>query len=307
MLAIGGLSLRIVRVYAGKFLTSLSKEAISVTVMEVTDPGVMELLEMAVEVPCGHLFNQPLQLCNPSLREFKIPEMIQREASEGKVTSTEVKTMQCVLEDACKAAIAIKDYLNDVDSELGDGDTGSTLSRGAEAMQASLKESKIALDNPFEMLLQISSLLMNSMGGTSGAIFSIFFQCAADSFCDANQHTVERWMSAVSRGIAGIAQHGKSSVGDRTLLDALHEGYSAMEERCRDTREPLKVLEAFAGGCRKGSESTKTMTPKSGRASYSLSDKGDDNFKSQHPDPGSHAISILSNQIYATFKRCIDK
>jgi triose/dihydroxyacetone kinase / FAD-AMP lyase (cyclizing) len=205
---------------------------------------------------------------------------------------------------ACEAAVAAKQLLNSMDGELGDGDTGSTLSRGAEALLKTLLEHKIDLNDPFEMLHDISAILMDSMGGTSGAIFSIFFQCASDAFVNANEHSMKCWTKAVSLGISGIMRHGKSNVGDRTLLDSLTTGSEAMKRSLRENTQTTveDLLGTFARGCHDGSEATKNMNPKSGRSSYSLSDKGlDFEFKSHNPDPGAHAIDILSNAIHKAF------
>lgn len=298
---VSGLSLRIIRVYAGTYLTSLCKEALSVTVMEVRDAKVMKYLAHPINTPAGHLFNSPFELCNPNVIDFHIPETAHRQSSEAHVTKAESEMTKVIIEKACEAAIAMKQYLNKVDGELGDGDTGSTLSRGSEAVLSKLNERKLNVDNPYELLLQISSVLMESMGGTSGAIFSIFFQCVSKAFLLKNQHLIDSWTNGISLGIDGIMRHGKSNIGDRTLLDSLNAGYqAAMNDR--KTTSTLKKLESFAEGCRQGAASTTTMSPKSGRSSYSLSDKGlDFQFNSDSPDPGAHAVYILSDAIVKAF------
>jgi dihydroxyacetone kinase len=142
---------------------------------------------------------------------------------------------------------------------------------------------------------------MEAMGGTSGAIFSIFFQCASKAFVKDNSCTVENWIKGISMGIDGVMQHGKSKVGDRTLLDALHSGLERMKKnRERDMRE---ALEALFEGCREGCEATKQMKPKSGRSCYSLSDKGENyEFKSEYPDPGAYAVFVIVREILKTLK-----
>lgn len=297
-------SFRIVKAYAGAFLTSLSKEALSVTVMELRDEKILEYLDHPVSAVSGHLFTSPLTVEIPNIVEFHIPRIAQKATTEARVSREEKDTTSRAIRGACKAAIDAKHYLNEVDSELGDGDTGSTLSRGAEALLRCLDEEKLALNNPLEMLQQISTILLDSMGGTSGAIFSIFFQCASKAFIVENVHSYKCWTNALSSGINGIMQHGKSEVGDRTLLDALHAGSRGMNEQMKinDRNGSKDLLKAFAEGCRHGSESTKCLSPKSGRSAYSFSDK-DSNFvfESQNPDPGAHAVDIISNAIFKAF------
>lgn len=305
-----GSSFNIVRVYAGKFLTSLSKEALSVTIMEVHDPKVLEYLTESVVTPAGYLFNNPFELCNPEVREFLVPETVNRQTVKAIISESEVALVVKVIEKACTAAIEMKQVLNDMDGELGDGDTGSTVSRGAQALLQALMKQKVHVADPLVMLLDVSKVLMDAMGGTSGAIFSIFFQFASKAFSEDNLHSIENWMKALRLGMNGIMEHGRSNVGDRTLLDAMHYGYEAVEDQMvsNPSSEAREVLEAFTCGCYAGVEKTKTMNPKSGRSAYSVSDKGDEfKFKSEHPDPGAYAISRLAKAINEAYIECFMK
>lgn len=303
---VSGLRLKIVKVYAGKFLTSLSKEALSVTVMEVNDPKIMEHLNLQVDVPSGNLFNCSFELRQPNVREFQIPEKAQRKSKSHQANSDEANAVKVILGKACEAVAGVKEQLNEMDGELGDGDTGSTLSRGADALLTRLNSDELNANDPHEMLISISTILMNAMGGTSGAIFSIFFQCASKAFQPADQHSVGNWIEALSQGIDGISRHGKSCVGDRTLLDSLQPGFDFLKSSASEN--PHKALKAFADGCRAGAESTKTMTPKSGRAAYSLSDqKVDFKFHSAYADPGAYAINVIADAISKAFSEIYSK
>lgn len=294
-------SIKIVKVYAGKFLTSLSKEALSVTVMEIHDPRILELLAYPVNVPAGYLFNNPLVLCKPNVREFHIPQAPHKQSGKSNVTCDDVKLITSIIERACEAAVGQKQHLNEIDGELGDGDTGTTLSRGAGALIKALKEKRLNIESPFEMLVQISSVLMESMGGTSGAIFSIFFHSVSVAFSRANEHSIGNWMNGILLGVQGVMHHGKANIGDRTLLDALNVGYLSANKGI-EKQTSIEMLKAFAEGCQEGAEHTKTMTPKSGRSSYSVSDKGTDyKFASNNPDPGALAVHILSDAILKAF------
>lgn len=297
-------SLRIIKVYAGKFLTSLNKEAISVSILELRDQRTLEFLECSVDAPSGYLFEKSFNLCTPCEKEFQIPETTLSYLKEEKiVTSREAVATKVAIEQTCLKAIEIKAILNEMDSELGDGDTGSTISRGAEALLSSLEQKKLNVNDPKELLLQISSILMNSMGGTSGAIFSIFFQCASKAFTDLNKHSVDVWMNGLDEGIRGIMKHGKSEIGDRTLLDSLNSGFSSMKAYKRiETTEAIEMIAIFSKGCQRGAEATKIMCPKSGRSSYAVSDKGDEFvFQSKFPDPGAYAVAMMSAAVFNSF------
>lgn len=296
------LSVKIIRIYAGRFLTSLSKQALSVTVLEVHDSKLLDYLSFPVQTPAGHLFNDYFEICKPAVKKFKLPQMVRRFHGNAQATPNEIEVARAMIQGASKAVVASKHSLNNIDSELGDGDTGSTLARGAEALLCSLSRQKIALQDPFVMLSQISSVLMAQMGGTSGAIFSIFFQCASGAFSVSsdNRHSVDNWMRAVTSGMKGIMEHGKASIGDRTLLDALDSGCRAAMVKGGGA---AKVLEAFAEGCRRGAEATVPMVPKSGRSAYTVGDVTNKfDLKSKHPDAGAQAISTIATALAEAFE-----
>jgi dihydroxyacetone kinase len=212
------------------------------------------------------------------------------------VRKYEIGIIKKVLMKVCHDIIDARDDLNLMDKELGDSDTGDTLSRGCNAILDELSKNNLNAGNPHKFLITLSDILMRSMGGSSGAIFSIFFQCASNAFCD-SQYCISNWLQALSSGIDGIMRYGKAEIGDRTLLDSLCVGYNEMKITFNDGNT-LESVQAFARGCKTGCENTKCMFPKSGRSAYAYADKDSDyKFVSKFPDSGAYVISIISNGI----------
>lgn len=296
--AISDVPFEVIRVYVGKFLTSLGKEGIGVSVMEVRDEELIKFLDDPVDVPAKEMFI-PLQICSSSRAKlFDIPSLHHDEALlVTTVKECDVKNAELarkILTEICSKIIEAKALLNEMDSELGDADTGSTLAQGAEGILQAVPA--VLFENPHSLLTTLSDVVMKSMGGTSGAIFSIFFQCASNAFTACNEHSITNWKQALLKGMKGIMEYGKAEYGDRTLLDALNSGYEAMMRIKEDS--VIEVLTAFANGCDEGVERTKTMTPRSGRAAYSLSDSPTDmQFFSKYPDPGAYAVSLISREM----------
>lgn len=304
-------SFNVIKVYAGKFLTSLNAEGIGVSIIEIKDNLIIELLEYPIDTPAQYLFNFPLNYSrNTREMDFQVSKMEREDESTSdrerhEDTSKNVKLNEIELiikEILMKVCTDINDArcdLNIMDKELGDGDTGETLSRGSNAILDELSRNKLNIGNPHKFLITISDILMRSMGGTSGAIFSIFFQCASNSFTTCNEFSINNWLQALSNGIDGIMRYGKAEIGDRTLLDSLYVGYNEMKVSFNDGNSPEAVVKAFANGCQVGAEKTKTMFPKSGRSAYTMADKGPDyKFISKYRDPGTHVISIIANGIF---------
>ncbi|CAG9806169.1 unnamed protein product [Chironomus riparius] len=299
--SINGNSFNVIKIYAGKFLTSLGKEGIGVSIMEIKDNSIIELLEHPTETASKYLFNIPLSYSH-STREMdfevsKVDECPNHEDMIENVKMNEIEIMKKVLMKICHDINDARSDLNLMDKELGDSDTGDTLSRGACAILRELSKNNLNAGNPHKFLITLSDILMRSMGGSSGAIFSIFFQCASIAFRDCNKYCITNWLQALSNGIDGIMRYGKAEIGDRTLLDSLCVGYNEMKITFNDGNS-LEAVQAFTKGCQIGCDKTKNMFPKSGRCAYAYADKDSDfKFSSKFPDSGAYVISIISNGI----------
>lgn len=292
----------VIKIYAGKFLTSLGKEGIGVSIMEIKDNSIIELLEHPSDTAAKYLFNIPLTYSyNTREMDFQVSKVDESQHHKDileNVKINEIEIMKKVLIKVCHDINDARGDLNLMDKELGDSDTGDTLSRGACAILEELSKDNLKVGNPHQFLITLSDILMTSMGGSSGAIFSIFFQCASIAFSDCNEYCITNWLQALSNGIEGIMRYGKAEIGDRTLLDSLCVGYNEMKITFNDGNT-LEAIQAFAKGCQIGCDNTKNMFPKSGRSAYAYADKNSDfKFISDLPDSGAYVISIISNGIF---------
>jgi dihydroxyacetone kinase len=289
------------KILSGTFLTSLSTEGISVTLLDASDPKILEYLDDFVECPVDYLFNKKLALQSPKISCFKIPE--NQESSQcfgADLTESQLKLLEKCLKAASEALISNKILLNQVDGILADGDTGSTLSRGAEKILKSLEENSFNLKNLGVCLKQISHLFQDHCGGSIGILYSIFFLRA--SKCLQGEINPKVWLEALKEGREGIMQYGLAELGERTMLDSLNEGEKFLEKYLKESlnSEPLKPLEEFATGCKIGSQNTINMFPKAGRSAYTAS--GNEERKSNQPDAGALAIEIISQAICESTK-----
>lgn len=298
--AIVELPVKVIRVYVGRFLTSLGKEGIGVSVMEVRDEQLIKFLDYPVDVPAKEMF-VPLEICvDPRVKNFDIPSHLHETLpmTTVKECGVSAELAKKIVTKICKKCIEAKECLNEMDGELADGDCGTTISRGAENILQALPALKFG--NPHTLLTMLSDILMKSMGGTSGAIFSIFFQRASNAFAACNEYSIENWKHALQLGIKGIMEYGKAEIGDRTLLDALNSGYEAMKRIKEDSF--IEAATAFANGCEEGCKSTQKMKAKSGRSSYFFSDSQSDiKFSSKYADAGAYAVALISREILDCF------
>lgn len=69
--ALESYQIKAIRVYGGKFLTSLGKEGIGVTIMEIKDRSLIDFLDDPINVPAKELFNH-LEISSCETRIFDV-------------------------------------------------------------------------------------------------------------------------------------------------------------------------------------------------------------------------------------------
>lgn len=80
---------------------------------------------------------------------------------------------------------------------------------------ASAKDEEIA--RPHHTFVRFGRIVDESMGGTSGALFGIFFAAAASEFND-DVYDRSMWIGALERGTKAVMEAGGARPGDRTLV-----------------------------------------------------------------------------------------
>ncbi|XP_049501151.1 triokinase/FMN cyclase isoform X3 [Panthera uncia] len=123
-----------------------------------------------------------------------------------------------VLERVCATLLGLEEHLNALDRAAGDGDCGTTHSRAARAIQGWLKEGPPPA-SPAQLLSKLSLLLLEKMGGSSGALYGLFLTAAAQPL--KAKTDLPAWSAAMDAGLEAMQKYGKAAPGDRTMLDSL--------------------------------------------------------------------------------------
>lgn len=105
--------------------------------------------------------------------------------------------------------------------QAGDGDCGETVKRGSESVLTLLDT--LAYGDLGATSKRLAVTVGESMGGTSGALYQIFFTAAAVTLkgVAAEAAGVEDWAAALQSGVEAVRRYGLAGVGDRTMVDAL--------------------------------------------------------------------------------------
>lgn len=193
---------------------------------------------------------------------------------------------------SCSAAlVADVDRLNELDRISGDGDCGHTMEKIAGAITATAHSFAPASDDPSAratVLLQALALgVGEAAGGTSGVLYAIMLQTAANSMASQTEGSVAVRLATAFHAATDAASHYASAVpGNRTMLDALVPAADAACAGSARGDSALSILAAVAAAAEAGATSTADMVPRAGRSSYLSFDvvKG-------HPDPGAVAAA----------------
>lgn len=134
------------------------------------------------------------------------------------------------------------------------------------ALMWSLENNEIPTTDLIDGIAAISNIVEQAMGGTSGAIYSIFLTSLArvlDELVKANTYhsTVALLSTACKLSLDELCQYTKARVGDRTMMDALIPFIEAFSGTISGFKEA--VIEGAAGAKR-----TAKMVPAFGRATY---------------------------------------
>src|SRR4029079_3103609 len=119
-----------------------------------------------------------------------------------------------------------RQQLTDLDAAVGDGDFGISLDRGFTAVQTELSANPPAdLRSTFQ---NTASVLIRTMGGTSGPLLGTFFLRAGAACAGKSEFAPTEVVGRSQAGVEGIQQRGKAARGDKTMLDALLPAVDAM-------------------------------------------------------------------------------
>jgi dihydroxyacetone kinase-like protein len=179
---------------------------------------------------------------------------------------------------------ANRQLLTDLDAAIGDADHGANIDRGFTAVRAALEPPPA---DPAGVLKTAAMTLIRTVGGASGPLLGTFFLRAAASCTGLAELDAAAVVKLFEAGAAGVAERGKASAGDKTMLDALLPAVAAMREALDGGADVGGVLRAGAAAAEEGMKSTIPMQARKGRASY-LGERS-----IGHQDPGATSIWLL--------------
>jgi dihydroxyacetone kinase-like protein len=178
------------------------------------------------------------------------------------------------------------DYLTQLDAAIGDGDHGTNMRRGFEAVGKALAGQGDGTP-PGRLLIVAGKTLVATVGGASGPLWGSALRRAGRALGDAETFDGSQLALALDAAIQGVVELGAASPGDKTMVDALVPAARALHDALEAGVSLEDAALAAADAARAGAEATTPMQARKGRASY-LGERS-----IGHQDPGATSAAII--------------
>ncbi|HLZ06119.1 MAG TPA: dihydroxyacetone kinase subunit DhaL [Bradyrhizobium sp.] len=203
--------------------------------------------------------------------------------------SLQPETFKTLIKVAAEQVIASAPELTSLDQAIGDGDHGTNMKRGFEAV---LNKLDAISEQPLhEALKSIGKTLVMTVGGASGPLYGSFFLAAGEALSH-SKHLPDDLAEVFGSGVNAVSARGRSQAGEKTMLDVL---IPVMETLKADAGRS-DLIERVRSTAAEAVERTAPMLATKGRASFLGS------RSVGHVDPGARSSCVLVQAVCASLE-----
>lgn len=196
----------------------------------------------------------------------------------------EPETLKLLIAAAAGQVIANVEQLTALDQAIGDGDHGTNMKRGFEAVLAKLDT--IVAKPPGEAVRELGKTLVMTVGGASGPLYGSLFMAMGEAMAT-GKRMPDDLAEILAAGIAAVSARGRSTAGEKTMLDVL---VPVLETLRVDAGRPDR-LDRVRQSASDAAERTGPMLATKGRASF-LGERS-----IGHIDPGARSSCLIIHAI----------
>jgi dihydroxyacetone kinase-like protein len=178
-----------------------------------------------------------------------------------------------------------RDHLVQLDSAIGDGDHGTNMARGFDAVVQALAESGAV--PPGRLLILAGRTLVNTVGGASGPLWGSALRSGGRALGDQPSFEAGQLVDVLAAALASIKDLGTASLGDKTIVDALEPAVETLRARVAAGDTLAAALDEAAQAAEEGMRATIPIQARKGRASY-LGERS-----VGHQDPGATSTALI--------------
>ncbi|KAJ7144788.1 dihydroxyacetone kinase [Mycena crocata] len=260
----------VARLLSGTFMTSLNMPGFSLSLVllprteEADAPKqsvLLSLLDAPAQTP-GWKWTAAAPPVTPTPLAPAASPSAKKSSSGSGIAAAQPAEFLAALQRACAALVAAEPEITRMDTIAGDGDCGLTLKAGAQGVTKEIEAKNITGTDLVTDIVAIAKVAETAMGGTSGALYSIFFSALAQGIQASAPGkpfvTPELWGAALTAALSKLYTYTRARPPSRTLVDPLSAFVTAYPQ---GFAEAVKAAAAAA-------ERTKDVDAKAGRSAY---------------------------------------
>jgi phosphoenolpyruvate---glycerone phosphotransferase subunit DhaL len=199
------------------------------------------------------------------------------------------ETFKSLVKAAAEQVIASAPELTALDQAIGDGDHGTNMKRGFEAVLGKLDV--IGTQPLPEAFKTIGKTLVMTVGGASGPLYGSFFLAAGEALSHSKQ-LPDDLAEVFGSAVGAVSTRGRSQPGEKTMLDVL---VPVLETLRTEAGRP-DLIARVRCTAREAADRTAPMQATKGRASY-LGPRS-----VGHVDPGARSSCLLLHAVCDTLE-----
>lgn len=199
-----------------------------------------------------------------------------------------------IVNEISAAIEANKDFLNELDGAIGDGDHGVSMSIGFRAVAEALTKLEDC-QNMDRLFTLVGRTFLTATGGAIGPLIGSMWMDTGKMLRGCEQFGPSECRRMLETMEAAVVHRGKANLGDKTILDALHPAAAAAQETQED--DLALILKRAAEAAEAGAQATASMIARTGRSSR-LGER-----TLGHQDAGATSFALLLGTIWRAVER----
>ncbi|MDK2896722.1 MAG: phosphoenolpyruvate---glycerone phosphotransferase subunit DhaL [Candidatus Atribacteria bacterium] len=186
----------------------------------------------------------------------------------GKLNLTEVIVLEKVksaLNRVVENLEKNRQYLNDLDSPIGDSDHGESVCNAFHKVKEVVSDS--SAQDIGTLLQEIGRSIIFSGGAAMGPLYGTAFMDAGTALAGKKDLSREDLVKMWEAFAKGIQRRGKVELGDKTMYDTIYPSFQVLKQAFEEGKPLKEMLQAAIEAAHQGMESTKDLVSKRGRSS----------------------------------------
>ncbi len=199
--------------------------------------------------------------------------------------------------DAVSASLeAERDRLSELDGAIGDGDHGTTMALGFQAVRSELSKLNLDETDISTVLNTAATAFINAVGASTGPLYATGFRRAAQATAGRNDLDLVTCAIIIEAIGVGIRERGHGQRGDKTMLDAWLPAAEAAQTAVNENQTASEFWNKIVSAATAGANTTRSMIAAKGRAAR-LRERS-----LGHIDPGAASTVIILQAMAASAK-----